>query len=86
MITLHRHNTDSKAEKIEQKFKDLVLAYHVETLPEDESGPFIVDSGKRIEGEDELETWFRKLESELNWQRSLSGDGCYIHPESGEIC
>lgn len=86
MITLHRHTTDPKAEEIEQKFKDLVLAYRVETLPEDESGPFIVDGDQKIEGEEEITSWLRELQGDLEWQRSLTGDGCYIDPRSGDVC
>lgn len=86
MITLHRHKTDPKAEEIVQKFKDLVLAYRVETLSEDESGPFIVDGDQKIEGEKKIGSWLRELEGDLEFQRSLTGDGCYIDPRSGEIC
>lgn len=86
MITLHRHKNDKQAAKIEEKLQDLVLAYRVEEVKDQQSVSFIVDSGRKIQGEEELETWFRELESELNWQRSLSGDGCYIHPDTGEIC
>lgn len=86
MITLHRHKTDPKADEIEQKFKDLVLAYRMETLPEDESGPFIVDGDQKVEGEEEITSWLRELEGDLKWERSLTGDGCYIDPRSGEVC
>lgn len=86
MITLYRHKDDKQAEKIEEKLQDLVLAYRIEEVNDQQTEPFIEDSGKRIQGEEELETWFRDLEGELNWQRSLSGDGCYIHPDSGRIC
>ncbi|MDX1642442.1 MAG: hypothetical protein R3220_12135 [Balneolaceae bacterium] len=86
MITLHRHKTDTRAEEIEEKFQDLVLAYRVETLPEDESGPFIIDGDQKIEGEKEIVSWLRGLEGDLQWQRSITGDGCYIDPRSGEVC
>lgn len=86
MITLHRHKTDSKAEEIEQKFKDLVLAYRVEILPENEFGPFIVDGGQKFEGVEDITSWLRELEGDLKWERSLTGDGCYIDPRSGEVC
>ena len=86
MITLYRHKDDQQAAKIEEKLQDLVLAYRVEEMDDEQSESFIEDSGKEIRGEEEIESWFRQLESELNWQRSLSGDGCYIHPETGEVC
>ena len=86
MITLHRHRDNEEAAKIEEKLQDLVLAYRVEDVEEQKSEPFIVDGGKKIQGKEELEAWLRELESELNWQRSITGDGCYIHPDSGEVC
>ncbi|MDZ7721148.1 MAG: hypothetical protein U5K72_20165 [Balneolaceae bacterium] len=86
MITLHRYKDDERAEKIEEKLQDLILAYNIEDLEDEQAESYIEDSGKKIRGEEELEAWFRELEDELNWQRSISGDGCYIHPESGKIC
>ncbi len=86
MITLHRRKDDHQAAKIEEKLQDLVLAYQVEEIQDDHSDFFIKDGGKKIYGKEEIETWFRELEAELNWQRSISGDGCYIHPENGEVC
>lgn len=86
MITLYRHKDDNEAANIEEKLQDLVLAYRVEEIDDQESGPFIVDGGEKIQGEEELETWFRELKGELDWQRSITGDGCYIHPDSGKVC
>jgi len=86
MITLHRKKNDKRADEIEQKLKDLVVAYRVEDLDNEQEDLFIKESGKRIKEKQELEEWFRELEGELKWQRSISGDGCYIHPESGKVC
>lgn len=86
MITLYRHKDDNEAANIEEKLQDLVLAYRVEEIDDQESGPFIVDGWEKIQGEEELEAWFRELKGELDWQRSITGDGCYIHPDSGKVC
>jgi hypothetical protein len=86
MITLYRHKDDKQAANIEEKLQDLVLAYRVEEIDDQESEPFIVDGGEKIQGEEELENWFRELKGELDWQRSITGDGCYIHPDSGKVC
>ncbi|MCG2588523.1 hypothetical protein [Rhodohalobacter sulfatireducens] len=86
MITLHRHKDDQQAAKIEEKLQDLVLAYQVEEIEGEISDLFIEDGGEKIQGKEEIETWFRKLEGELKWQRSISGDGCYINPETGNVC
>lgn len=89
MIKLIRQPIDSKADEIESRFKDLVLSYKTEVL-ENESGenhlPKIHDGDSVIFGDEEIEEWLRDLEADLNWQRSLSGDGCYLDPKSGKIC
>ncbi|MDR9366914.1 MAG: hypothetical protein RI575_16380 [Balneolaceae bacterium] len=86
MITLYRQKDDQQAAKIEEKLQDLVLAYQVEEIEGEKSDLFIEDGGEKIQGKEEIETWFRELEGELKWQRSISGDGCYIHPETGNVC
>lgn len=86
MITLYRKKNDEQAAKIEERLKDLVLAYRVEEVEDHQIEPFIKEGSKKIQGEEQLEKWFRELETELNWQRSISGDSCYISPDSGKIC
>jgi hypothetical protein len=85
MITLVRKEQDPVADEIEMRLKSLVLAYETEIQPE-AGAPYIDESGKKIVKKEELELWFRQLESELEWQRSLSGDGCFIDPETGSVC
>lgn len=87
MITLVRREGDPASKKLEEKLQDLVLAYRTETISEslDTPVPHIKDNGKIISG-DEIDTWLMELEDELSWQRSLSGDGCYIHPDTGKTC
>ncbi len=87
MIKLFRKKEQKKADEIEGQFRNLVLAYQVSILPEDDSRNwYIVDGTNIIEDETSYEDWFRNLEDELNWQRSITGDACYIDPKSGEIC
>ena len=85
MITLHRKPSDSRADRIEERLNDLVLAY--KTVTDESADPcFIKEGDRKILPGDEMEDWFRKLSDELEWSRSLSGDGCYIDPESGDTC
>lgn len=88
MIRLIRKEDDPKADHIESRFEDLTLSYKIEISDEDDDGdlPKVKDGDTIISGEDEIENWLRGLEADLKWQRSLSGDGCYINPESGEVC
>lgn len=90
MIELHRRKDDLYADELEERLRNLVVAYraalHDEDISEPTSLPYISESGKLITGEKNIERYFIELEKELNWQRSLSGDGCYIDPDSGNIC
>jgi hypothetical protein len=85
MITLCRNTNDPNADLIEKRFKTLVLAYQV-TIIEDLESPYILEAGQKIVSETEMEKWFLQLEFELQSQRSLSGDGCYIDPNTGAVC
>lgn len=90
MIELHRYKTDQFADEIEQKLDNLVVAYRSEYYDENEKQsmplPFIKESGKIIQGSGDIKEYLAELEKELTWQRSLSGDGCYIDPDSGKVC
>ncbi|WP_340105235.1 hypothetical protein [Rhodohalobacter sp. 8-1] len=87
MIKLIRKPDDPKAGEIESRFGDLILSYKTEISDEDDDDlPKIKDGDTIISGEDEIESWLQELEADLKWQRSLSGDGCYIDPESGKVC
>jgi hypothetical protein len=85
MITLYRKSNDEIADRVEDQFKDLVLAYQIR-FDESLNVCFIMDGDNRIEPGEPLDAWFRQLTTELSWSRSLSGDGCFIDPQSGKVC
>lgn len=89
MIRLYRNTEDPVADKIEALFRELVLSYKI-VLSDDESVagklPRIEDGKSVIVGDEQIELWLHELAKELKWQRSISGDGCYIDPETGEVC
>lgn len=89
MIILHRKEDDSKSEELEQKLTDMVLAYksvYHQSGNSKYSLPYIEDGDLIVSEDKEIEEWVLELEAELKWQRSLSGDGCFIDPDSGKIC
>lgn len=95
MMELHRTERNLYADEIEDRLKMMVVAYRTivhSGLPdqnEQEKGavlPHIRESGKVISGKKEIESWLEELDRELRQQRSVSGDGCYIDPETGKIC
>lgn len=87
MITLHKKKEHSSSEQLENKLEDLVIAFNSEVHADDEDGlPYIVEDGQVYRTQEEIKKWLDELTEELNWQRSLSGDGCYIDPKSGKVC
>lgn len=87
MITLCKKRNSQFGEEVREKMDNLVISYEAEELADEaDAEVFVVESGKRIEGKRAITRWLNKLEKELSWQRSLSGDGCYIDPETGETC
>lgn len=88
MIVLTIKKEDPESKRIKQRLDNLVLAYKTEYTTDGDShkAPYIEENGVLIENPIELEKWLTQLEKELNWQRSLSGDGCYIDPDTGNTC
>ncbi len=89
MITLHCIKDDFKSNRLEQKLKEMVLAYKTVYHQANEHShplPYIEEDDAIITDHEKIEEWILELEAELKWQRSLSGDGCFINPDSGEIC
>lgn len=87
MITLHKKNEHGRSEQLEKRLEDLVIAFKSEVHADDEDSlPYIVEDGQVYRAEEEIEEWLDELTEELNWQRSLSGDGCYIDPKNGKVC
>lgn len=87
MITLHKKESHAASQELEKMLNDLVIAYSKEIHPKSEPGlPYIVEDGTVYKTEDEIQKWLQELSDELSWQRSLSGDGCYIDPNEGQVC
>lgn len=93
MIELHRSQTSSFSDRIEETLHDLVVAHKVCKYSEEPSEkppehplPFIKESSKVVEGEENLKVYLFELEKELKQQRAITADACYIDPETGEVC
>lgn len=94
MIELHRYKNDDYADKLEHRLEELVLAYRTvtHTEPDAQTGepetslPYLDENGTKITGKEEINSYLRELSNELKEQRSISGDACYIDPQTGEIC
>lgn len=84
MITLHYHKNDKLSKELKSKLDELSL--HYKFVEHDKGTAFIEEDSKLIKTPKEIDHWLFSLEQELKWQRSISGDGCYIDPKSGEIC
>lgn len=96
MIELHRYKNDKYADRIQQALDDMVLSYEtvVYHKPENKSEPdlpetslpFLNENGTKYSKEKDIKFFLRELSRELEEQRSISGDACYIDPQTGKIC
>ncbi len=99
MIELHRPEQDKFADEIDDRLNAMVVAFRSVVHPGSPDSdrqnsspqtstplPHIRESGKMISRKEEIFTWLDELDRELQQQRSVSGDSCYIDPESGKIC
>ena len=95
MIVLHRKEEDPLADEIEQKLENLVISFRTEThngaeshngSGSDQALPQLEEGGQVVSGEENLNEYLDELEQELTLQRSISGDACYLDPETGKPC
>ena len=90
MIELHRPAKDEPSDEIEQRLDDMTITYKTERYNKESQAdfdlPYIKEGKTVVTGEDKIEKYLRELEAELKLQRSVSGDYCYIDPDSGEVC
>jgi hypothetical protein len=86
MIILHV-STEEPEPDLEDELKDLVIQYQKEFHHKhDKALPIIEEDGAFYTSAAEIKKWLEQLKKELNWSRSLSGDGCFIDPENGNVC
>lgn len=89
MIIIHTLRTNKRENYLSEALDNLVLRYGIEIHEEadgDHQFPYITDGDKLISGKKSLNDWLYELKKELKWQRSVSGDGCYLDPDTGETC
>ena len=94
MIELFRHKKCESCSQVEDKLKELVLAYSVTViegtnLPEfvknNTELPLIKDGDEIISGKNEFEKYFIRLEKLVADWRKFQSDSCYID-DNGEVC
>lgn len=90
MIEFHRLQKNDLSDEISTMLQDMVVAYRTKTYSDSSSSshslPHIREGDTIISGEKELREYLHNLDRELQQQRSITGDGCYIDPETGEVC
>ncbi len=87
MIVLHKKENHKKSKRLEERLKDLVISFKTEVHEEHEHRlPFIEENERVFSTPEEIDNWLQELTSQLEWHRSLSGDGCFIDPETGKVC
>ncbi|HEX7069571.1 MAG TPA: hypothetical protein VF190_02145 [Rhodothermales bacterium] len=93
MIELHRTYPDAESDAIEERLREMVLAYRVvrETGSGDgeSSGvetPVIVQSGQTYRGVAEIDRFLDELHAELTLGRQFQSDACYLDPDDPTRC
>lgn len=89
MIELHRPDQhDELSDKLEQRLLDMVAAHKVKRHPSGSGRdlPYLKENDRVITGEEDMNALLRDVEQELREQRMVSGDACYIDPQTGEMC
>ncbi|MGF1670043.1 MAG: hypothetical protein ACFCU6_06320 [Balneolaceae bacterium] len=90
MIELHRPEIDPLSDELEERLNDMIIKYKTERYKNEETTsidlPCIKEGSTLVTGSEKIKKYLLELEQELKWQRSLSGDGCYIDPDTGETC
>jgi hypothetical protein len=89
MIKLHRKREDAASDRLEERLNSLVISFKTVSYEEESEQkklPYIEEDGEEFYTEEDITGWMRELESQLSWQRSQSGDGCYMDPKNGKIC
>ncbi len=85
MLTLIRPLSSQLADEIEERLKDMVVAYEV-MKNVTTALPYLLENGNVIKGKELIHQFLEQLEKEVNWSRSISADACYLDPDGGMVC
>ncbi len=85
MLTFYRQENHQYREIIEQRMKELVIAHRIVPLHGEEE-PYLDENGHLFKGLEDMVDFLNDLQRELDIQRSISADACYVDEETGEIC
>ena len=89
MIILYRNKEDPYADRIAEQLEELVVAHKV--IVKEENGskkynlPYLQEGETIVDGKNKIEQFLKELSSELSHQRSITGDSCYVDPETGSM-
>jgi hypothetical protein len=89
MIVLYRDPTSPRADEIQSRLEDLVVAHRVATPDQDDKSfdelPAIEEGDARYSG-DAIEAFLLELDNELTTSRQVSADACYVNPDAPGHC
>lgn len=90
MFVLHRWKDSSRADEIQDRLEDLVVAHRVSyERPRGETAdldlPILVEGDDTYVGDD-ISRRLDALESDLTFSRQISADACYVDLDNPEQC
>jgi len=84
MLYLLKKDNDNLGERIKAMLDELCVRYKLRST--EESASYLKDNDQKIEGEKTIYKFLASLRKNLEWERAISADACYIDPETGELC
>jgi len=84
MIELRRPQESKFADEVEQRLRDLVVAFRV--VEGDNGAVEITDGSQAAEGQEAVTTFMDELDAELRLGRQFQSDACYLDPNNPGYC
>jgi hypothetical protein len=85
MIVLYRAQRSPRADRIEERLRELAVGYRVEILGSEAADRPVIWDQRRIEGETALVRYFEELERFVAEWRKFESDACYLE-DDGTVC
>lgn len=84
MICLYKSHSDALGQEISDQLTGMCAAHKV--ISTDKSESYLMEGAHVISGRKNILDFLAEYKTILERDRSVSGDGCYLDPVSGQVC